>query len=394
MKNVLMLLKNKAFITGFVMFLFFQSLMLLVFLPGYTAIPKNIPAMTVALLNNDKGETGAEIAKGLSRQLPFKLDTHSSLEQAKEDLENREIHMIIQVPEDFSEKVSNPGEQVNLNFFINQSNPSTAATTMQSVVTQVTSALNAQFAVQTVQGTLQQLNVGEEEAAALAAGVPSKIAANMVLSNPVPAGMHNQMAPMFLPMSIYTGAMMFTMISLNGFHALKRKMGKWQSFFALQGANLVVSIVAPLAGLAIYFLIQGHSASSFFGAWLSHSLEAIASIEFMSILYLVFGQMGSIVNIPIMLTMTIANGAVMAPEMMYPFFKFLSQWTVMYYPVHLDFNFLFGGGGTGELLLKLALYAVVCMAIVLGLHFWKYNKKEVTPALGAAPAAPAAQPAR
>ena len=394
MKNVLMLLKNKAFITGFVMFLFFQSLMLLVFLPGYTAIPKNIPAMTVALLNNDKGETGAEIAKGLSQQLPFKLDTHSSLEQAKEDLENREIHMIIQVPEDFSEKVSNPGEQVNLNFFINQSNPSTAATTMQSVVTQVTSALNAQFAVQTVQGTLQQLNVGEEEAAALAAGVPTKIAANLVLSNPVPAGMHNQMAPMFLPMSIYTGAMMFTMISLNGFHALKRKMGKWQSFFALQGANLVVSIVAPLAGLAIYFLIQGHSASAFFGAWLSHSLEAFAAIEFMSILYLVFGQMGSIVNIPIMLSMTIANGAVMAPEMMYPFFKFLSQWTVMYYPVHLDFNFLFGGGGTGELLLKLALYAVVCMIFVLGLHFWKYNKKEVTPALGAAPAAPAAQPAR
>jgi len=394
MKNVLMLLKNKAFITGFVMFLFFQSLMLLVFLPGYTAIPKNIPAMTVALLNNDKGETGAEIAKGLSQQLPFKLDTHSSLEQAKEDLENREIHMIIQVPEDFSEKVSNPGEQVNLNFFINQSNPSTAATTMQSVVTQVTSALNAQFAVQTVQGTLQQLNVGEEEAAALAAGVPTKIAANLVLSNPVPAGMHNQMAPMFLPMSIYTGAMMFTMISLNGFHALKRKMGKWQSFFALQGANLVVSIVAPLAGLAIYFLIQGHSASAFFGAWLSHSLEAFAAIEFMSILYLVFGQMGSIVNIPIMLSMTIANGAVMAPEMMYPFFKFLSQWTVMYYPVHLDFNFLFGGGGTGELLLKLALYAVVCMIFVLGLHFWKYNKKEVTPAMGAAPKAPAAQPAR
>ncbi|RUS49021.1 YhgE/Pip domain-containing protein [Cohnella sp. AR92] len=392
MKNVLTLLRNKAFISGFVMFLFFESLMLLVFLPGYTAIPKNLPSMTVALLNDDKGEAGAGIADGLSRQLPFKLDVHTTLEQAKEDLDDRKIHMIVQIPEDFSEKIADPGEQVKLNFFINQSNPSTVSSTMQSVINQVTTAFNQQLAVQTVQGTLRQLNVGEEEAAALAAGVPSKIAANMVLTNQVPAGMHNQMAPMFLPMSMYVGAMMFTMISLNGFHALKRKMGKRQSFFALQGANLVVSILAPLPGLAIYFLIQKHTAAAFFGTWLSHSLEAFASIEFLSILFLLFGQMGSMINIPIMLAMTIANGAVMAPQMMYSFFKFISPLTVMYYPVHLDFNFLFGGGGTGELLLKLVLYAVVCGAIVLGLHHWKFKQKdkEVTAAQGTA--APAAQP--
>ncbi|THF84214.1 YhgE/Pip domain-containing protein [Cohnella fermenti] len=391
MRNVLTLLRNKAFITGFVMFLIFQLMMLLVMLPGYTAIPKNVPAMTVALINDDKGEAGAGIADGLSQQLPFKLDTESTLAQAQEELDNRSIHMIIRIPEDFSDRIADPSQQVNLGFYINQSNPATTAQTMQSVVTQVTSAMNQQFAVQTVQGTLQQLNVGEEEAAALAASVPSKISANMVLTNPIPAGMHNQMAPMFLAMSIYTGAMMYTMISLNGFHALKRKMGKWQSFFALQGANAIVSIVAPLAGLAVYFLLQEHTASAFFGAWLSHSLEAFASISFMSILYLVFGQAGSIVNIPIMLSMTIANGAAMAPEMMYPFFRFLSHWTVMYYPVHLDFNFLFGGGGTGDLLLKLALYAVVCLIVVLALHFRKYDKKEVTPALGEAPSAPAAQ---
>ncbi len=391
MRNVLILLKSKSFITGFVMLLFFQSMMLLVFLPGYTAIPKNLPSMTVALLNSDKGASGAEIADGLGEQLPFKLSTPLSLEQAKEELENRDIHMIIQIPEDFSDKVGNPDEQVNLNFFINQSNPTTTASTMQAVVTQVTNALNDQFAVQTVQGTLRQLNVGEEEAAALAAGVPSKIAANMVLTNEVPAGMHNQMAPMFLTMSIYTGSMMYTMISLGGFHALKRSMGKWRSFFALQGAHIVVSILAPLAGLTIYFLIQDHSASAFFGAWLTHSLETLASVEFMSILFLLFGQLGSIVNIPIMLIMTIANGAVMAPQMMYPFFKLLSPWTVMYYPVHLDFNFLFGGGGTGELLLKLVLYAVVCMLVTLGLHFWKYNKKEAPAALGMG--APTVQPA-
>ncbi|OUS76672.1 hypothetical protein B1748_11295 [Paenibacillus sp. MY03] len=379
MRNVFALLTNKAFITGFVMLLIFQSMMLLVFLPGYTAIPKNLPGLTVALLNHDKGEAGAQIAEGLSGQLPFKLDTSSSLEQAQKDLDNRDIHMIIQIPENFSEKIGDISEQVNLNFFINQSNPSTTASTMQSVVTQATDALNAQFAVQTIQGTLQQLSVGEEEAAALAAGIPSKVAANIELTNEVPPGMHNLMAPMFLVMSIYTGAMMYTMISLNGFHALKRRMGKWQSFFALQGAHVVVSILAPLAGLAIYFLMQEHSAASFFGVWLTHSLETLASIEFMTILFMLFGQMGSIVNIPIMLFMTIASGAVMAPQMMYPFFKFISQWTVMYYPVHLDFNFLFGGGGTGELLLKLVLYAVVCMGIALGLHFWKYNKKATPP---------------
>jgi len=394
MKNIFALLKNKAFITGFVMMILFQVLMLVLFLPGYTAIPKNIPDLKVALLNEDAGETGAGIAKSLGEQLPFRIQTPATMEEAKADLEDRKIHMIIRIPDNFSEKIVDPNERVHLNFYINQSNPSSVSSTMQAVISQVTGAMNEQFAVQTVQGTLQRLQVGEEEAASLAAGVPGKIAANTVLTNAVPAGMHNQMAPMFLSMSIYVGAMMFTMISLNGFHALKKKMGKWPSFLALQGANAIVSIVAPLAGLSVYFLMQSHDASAFFGAWLTHSLEAFASIEFLSVLFLLFGQLGSILNIPIMFVMTIANGATMAQPMMYPFFKAVSPFTVMFYSVQLDFNFLFGGGRTGEFLLKLALYALVCLVAALAIHLRKFNKTQSAPAQATAPtpAVPAARP--
>ena len=95
------------------------------------------------------------------------------------------------------------------------------------------------------------------------------------------------------------------------------------------------------------------------------------AIEFTSIFCFLFGQAGMIVNMPVLLIQTIAGGAVLPQVMMPGFFKFFSFLSPMYYTILLDFNSLFGGGGTGEYLLGLAIITVCALAVNTVVHFFK-----------------------
>src|SRR5262249_35136781 len=163
----------------------------------------------------------------LASQLPFKLITDVDLANAQEELENRDLHMIIHIPENFTEKLTAEGEQAPLDFYINQSNPAMVASSMQQVATQLTTTLNQQFAVQNAEQLFTAHNMPEEQAKALAAGIATKLAAEVDLTNPIPTGMQNQVAPMFLSMVSVVGAMIFAMLSTGAAKSLVPTLGKW-----------------------------------------------------------------------------------------------------------------------------------------------------------------------
>ncbi|MCQ6562373.1 YhgE/Pip domain-containing protein [Paenibacillus mendelii] len=356
------LLKNKAVIGGIVMTIFYQFIMIGIFMYGYSAIPKNITETTIAIVNEDQ-QYGKEISKQLQEQLPFHITTESFLTEAEKQLENRDIQLLLHIPENFSELMQQ-GDTLQLDFTMNQSNPAMVTSSLQQVISQMTSKLNDQFSIQYAAGALKGLHVPDDQAQQIAEDIPSRIVANTVLTNPMPAGMHNQMAPMFLTMCSYVGAMIFSMLAVGAMGPLIKERGRWKAFVALQGVSILVSLVAPLVGLLIYFSVQGgYGAVAFVQMWLMHALEMLGAIEFTSIFVLLLGQGGMLLNLPLLLAQTISSGAVMSQEMMPGIFKFLSHISVMFYSVHLDYNLLFGGGGTGGYLLGLSLLTIIAMAI-------------------------------
>lgn len=364
MKNFLTLLKNGSVIGGIVMVVFYQIAFIAIFMSGYSAIPRNMDELSIAIVNEDT-QAGKQIAQQLQEQLTFKIVTDIPLDQAKEDLNNRDIHMVLHIPEDFSQKMSKQGEHPKLDFLINQSNPAMVTSTMDQVASQITNSLNQQFAVQGAEAIFLKLDMPEDQAKALAEGIPSKVTPNIMHSNPTPAGMHNQMAPFFLTMVSYVGAMIFSMMIVAGMNMVKRKMGVWPAFWSAQGVNLLVSILAPLIGLTIYFLVQGgYGAETFVKVWLLHSLELFAAIEFMSIFSILLKDKAIFANISLMLIQTISSGAVLTYGMMDGFFKFFSHISIMYYTVQTEFSLLFGGGKIGEHLTGLIIIAAVSTLIV------------------------------
>lgn len=374
MKNIL---KHGGVKAGIFIIVFYQIVMLTVFMSGYSAIPKNVTNLTVAIVNEDQ-QSGTEFVQKLQEQLPFKVVTNESLEQAKTGLEDRDIHMIIRIPGDFTEKLSEQDGKAQLQYLINESNPTTITSSMKNVAAEITAQMGAQVQAQSFEGVLSSMQVPAEQSKQIVESTMGKVSSDIVLSNPQPAGMQNQMAPMFITMALYVGAMIYAMQSIGGMKQLQGQMGKWRAFFAMRGTNLIVSIIAPLVGIGIYFMVQGYGVEVFLKMWMVHSLQLFVSIEFTSIFIMLLGQGGMLINMVFVLSQSIANGTSMSPEMMPGYFKFVSHITPMFYSTHLDYNILFGGGKTVEYAVGLALVGLGAFVINTAIHHFKKAKQTDT----------------
>lgn len=367
MKSVL---KNKGVIAGIFMIVLYQIFMLTIFMSGYSAIPKNVPQLTVAIVNEDT-QSGASFVENLEAQLPFNIITDDSLEEAKAGLEDRDIHMVIHIPADFTKNLSTQGTHAQLDYLINESNPTTVTSMMKTVSTEITAGLQAQVQSQSFESVLNNMQVPADQSKQIVEATMGKVSSNLVMTNPQPAGMQNQMAPMFITMALYVGAMIYSMQSVGGLRSLQQQMGKWKAFFSLRLVNLLISLIAPLIAIGIYYMVQGYGMETFMKLWLLHSVQLFVCIEFTSIFIMLLGQGGMLINLPILLSQTIANGTTMPPEMMPGYFKFMSHITPMFYSTHLDYNILFGGGKTSDYGIGLALVGLAALAINIVIHQFK-----------------------
>lgn len=374
-----MFLKNKVISGGIFMLVFYQIVMISIFMYGYSAVPKNVTELTVAIVNEDP-VMGDSFVTQLKEGLPFNVKTNMPLNDAKTDLENRDIHLVVHIPSDFSQNIKENGKQGNLEFFINESNPTLVASSMQSIADEVGAQITNQVQTQSFVSAFTAMNVPAEQATQMVTGIMEKISVDVKKTNTQPIGMHNQMAPMFLTMAMYVGAMIFSMMSVQALHEVRQSMGKWRAFFSLQLTNIVIAIVAPLVGLSIYFIVQGYGVETFLGVWMVHALQIFASIQFTTVAFLLLGQSGMLLNIPLLLTQTIANGATIPYDMMPGLFKFVSHISPMFYSIHLDYNLFFGGGNTGTYAMCLVLVALGALIINTLLHKFRHYKPVTKPA--------------
>ncbi|WP_052098378.1 hypothetical protein [Paenibacillus stellifer] len=146
------------------------------------------------------------------------------------------------------------------------------------------------------------------------------------------------------------------------------RYGKWKAFGPLQGINLIISLIAPLVGVSIYFAVHGYGAEAFFKVWMTHSLEMFTAIEFTIIFCMLAGQGGMLLNMPLLLTQSISAGSVMTRDIMPGYYKFISYISPMYYSVQLDYNTLFGGGKSAEFVISLTLIAAAALVLNSIIH--------------------------
>ena len=312
-------------------------------MPGYTAIPGNIDELPIAIVNDDKGEYGEKIAGQLKENLPFKeIETDVTNKQALKDLHKNELALVVHIPKTFSADMQNGETSSSIDFTVNEATATVVSSSMTSIVSEINNQLSAQFSQQTAQGVLMNFNLPEEKAAEMAKQIETAYAGNLVTINEVPDGMHNNMLPMFLTMAGYVGAMIGAMQLVSAFRQSRGKASKTRLFMYVQMTAILVAVVSSLVALGITYLVNEPSGDLFFSTLGQQILNYMVCFNFTAILVFLVGDGGMVLNIPILLTQTIANGATISRDMMYAPYEWMSYISPMYYSVQAYYANLYG----------------------------------------------------
>ncbi|MED3683968.1 hypothetical protein P4530_13305 [Bacillus thuringiensis] len=362
MREFLDFIKSKQVIIAFIMAIAYQVIMVGSYIPGYSAFPKNLNKLSVAIINEDT-HYGKLIKEQLQEALPFQKVEGLTLSEAKKELNERKLHMIIHLPNNLTEKVSTPKQKVNIDFYINEANPTMVSSTLKQVARQTETKINQIFTIQGTKEFLQKLDIPEEQANQIATNISTKLKTNLITSNTVPLGMNNQMAPMFLTMATYTAALFAASQLVSAFRRKSKLTGKWTGFYHIQVTGLIMAIISPIIGISIFYFTRGYGISTFFYLWMHHAIQLFVSLQFNLIIVLLVGQIGTIINMGLMMMLVIANGSMMTREMMLLPYKILSYISPMYYSVNTDFSLLFGGGNILQSFLFLLTIGLVSFLI-------------------------------
>lgn len=327
-------LKTQGAIAAIFMGIFYCLCMLGIFLPGYTAIPGNIDKLPIAIVNDDAGEYGEKIASQLQENLPFKeIQTDVTNKQALKELNKNDLALVVHIPKTFSADMQNGETSSSIDFTINEAGATVISSSMTSIVAEINNQLSAQFSQQTAQGVLMNFNLPEDQAADMAKQIETAYQGNIVTINEVPDGMHNNMLPMFLTMAGYVGAMIGAMQLVTSFRQSRGKASKTRLFMYVQLTALLIAVVSSFVALGITYLVNDPSGDLFFSTLGQQILNYMVCFNFTAILIFLVGDGGMVLNIPILLTQTIANGATITREMMYAPYEWMSYISPMYYSV-------------------------------------------------------------
>ncbi|EUJ41823.1 YhgE/Pip domain-containing protein [Brochothrix campestris] len=342
--------------------IFYAVAMLLIFLTGYSALPANMDELKVAIVNDDKGQAGTQISKELAKSLPFEINSDLTNENAMKKLEDNKYALVIHIPESFSDNATK-GKAAEIDFTVNEASATMVSSAMKSVVSEINTQLSANFSTKTAEGVLLNMNVPKEQSAAIAKQIDQAYVGNYVIINDVPDGMNNNMLPMFLTMACYVGAMIGAMQLVSAFKQSRGRASRVKLFGYVQGAALIIAIVSTIFAVTVAFFLTEMGSDVLIKIAGQQILLYMAAFNVCAIFTFLIGDGGMILNIPILLSQTIANGATMPREMMYGYFNAISHVSPMYYSVQSYFAVIFGSTSQVPFLWGLAAVAVGAMLI-------------------------------
>jgi uncharacterized phage infection (PIP) family protein YhgE len=383
-------LVNKGVLYAIILAVFYQVAMVGLYIYGYHVLPNGVNQLGINVVNQD-GDQGAAIEKGLTPNLPFeKVVTTKNLDESKEELNNRQIQMIIVIPKDFVRNLA-LGKST-FDFYINESNPTTAVTTMKEVAKSITDNFNQAMNQGKLTNILKSLRINASQQKAITEQLQNSVVENNVYINKAPNSMDYIMAPTFLSIATYASSMVVAIVLMNIFLAFIPIIGKWKTFGYIEVTGCLIAVLAPLFGVITARLLISFSVQQLLTLYLQQIFMQITAFQFTLIFSLLFGQNGIFIQIPLMLAQTIAGGGTMPLEIMPNLFKAVSYFTPLYPNTQIDFGLLFGGP---VLIFEFRLLAILMISFLILLLIvwrkWPEKKGNNQPAMEKAISEPVAE---
>lgn len=354
-------MKRPTTLVGILTAIMFQVIFSVIWMTGYNGVSDRIDKLQIAIVNEDE-KMGQQIAGNLIQNLPFDMKRVDSIDEAKQQLDERELQMVVWIPADFSQKTAAADGTASIQYVINESNPALIKSIMSGAAVQITAEVNKQAVTGGIQTVLGNMKLPAEQAGAAAQGLSERVTSEIQSMNVI-QGMNNQMVPMMLVLASYVGAMIMGMNFEQSSLALSTTVSRWRRFAARSILNVGAGVIVSLVGSSLLAAFGGQMAQGFLHIWLFQLLFVLTFMFVAQMFIYLFGMSGMLFNIILLSAQLVTSGAIVPRELLSDFYIKLGDILPATYAVEGTMNILFGGPAATADALSLGLIAIVAIAV-------------------------------
>ncbi|MBY7128762.1 hypothetical protein COL24_18430 [Bacillus toyonensis] len=358
-----------------------------VWMTAYDGVTDRINKLKIGLVNEDN-EIGANIEKNLKENLPFKVKSYSSVTHAKEDMNNRNLDMVIQIPANFSSLLKEKNT-TEINYFINQANASLTKQIMEGATKDITQTINKN--VYTYKQKLISSNLSNE----LSTVMPSEELAQKLSGNITKAlsslnidsvqssvkktnntdGFAATMIPFLIVLASWGGAMLMS-LNLNIVATiLKNTHGKWSIFLSRQVINIVVSVILAIITLVLMTLFNVKLNTSLFETWVFQTLVFFSFLSVTQMFIVLFGPAGMMFNIISLSVQLVTCGVIVPKALLSNFYQTVGSLFPGTYVADGYQIIIFDGGNLSHDVNILLCTSIITILIAMGRIMLQRNSK-------------------
>jgi len=377
MKGLQALFKIRETYIGIVITIAFQVIFFSIWMTAYDGVNDRTGNLKIGLISEDT-EMGQQVVNEIKGKLPFTIENYTSLNKAEQALNQRDVHMIIHIPSDFTSQLQ-AGKEAEIIYSINQANASIAKNMMDGVAKQVTEEINHKiYPIQqgkTIEAfsqkfsqlpmeqiTAQQIN--DSVATTIMSVKDHTIGSTIIKTNNVEEFAAN-FVPLMVIISSFVGAMVMIMQHQQATQIVQDKVSKWQLFLARQLINIGVAFALPLLTIGLMHLFNISSQVNFLTVYLFQALMFWAFLCLAQAFIIIFGNLGMIFNICALSIQLVSSGALVPQAMLSDFYNKLAALLPATYGADGYFTIIFGGS-TDNLMSNCSSLGVI-IAVTLGI---------------------------
>ncbi|WP_153723439.1 YhgE/Pip domain-containing protein [Sporosarcina cascadiensis] len=356
MKTLKGLFQVKGTYIGIAAAILFQVIFFSVWLTAYHDVEKRAGNLSIGLVNEDANKD-MQFAEQLKQAVPFRIKEYSDLEQAAGELNERAVHMIIQIPADFSTSLQ-AGKTPSIDYWINQATASATKTMMLQTAQEVSRELNQQFF--SIQKTAMSSGITQAIAQmpldppiAHLIGNETVSAIGSLDSEPAETVVHKtnnveefsaNLVPLMVIISSFVGAMVMIMQINEAATSIRSLHPKWSLFWSRQIINLAVAFLLPLLTISLMKLFGINSQESFAMIYLFQSVLFLAFLTFAQVFVFLFGNLGMVFNILALSLQLVTSGVLVSRELLSNSYQEAAAFLPATYGADGYFAIIFGGG--------------------------------------------------
>lgn len=353
--------KQKTTIIGIVTAMMFQIIFSVVWMTGYEGVNDRMDRLTIAIVNEDPA-IGATIVESMEANLPFATETGLSLEAAQQELDKREVQMVVHIPADFSAQLQVPDQSAALPYYINESNPALIKSIMGGAAGTITATVNKQAIAAGAQAVLTQVQLPEAQVKAMAGALSERVVSQFTYTNQV-QGMSNQMIPMMMVLASYVGAMIMAMNLEQSSMFIGARVNRWKKFGARVVINIGSAVVVALIGSGLVVALGGQMDHGFLTMWGFQVLFLLTFMFTAQLFLILFSMAGMLFNIILLSAQLVSSGAMVPRELLSDFYLSMGELFPATYAVEGMMNLLFGGPSMADDVVGLLLVMAAAIAI-------------------------------